>query len=421
MPILRGPGETARAGAPTRPSRRSVGADRRNREGAPVHLTNKAADRRRIQPVKVLLLGGTGDMGRRAAVELARFPEVSCITVAGRDGTRAAAVAAKVGATARGLAVDARDRRALVAAMGDHDVVAGALGPFYLYEVPVAEAAIEAGVPYVSICDDSDGAQAVLELDEAARARGVTILTGAGWTPGLTNVLVCRGVRLLDTAREAHIAWAASVTDSEGFAVILHTLHMLTGHVPTFVNGRAQTVLAGSGRRVVDFPPPMGRVAVFHVGHPEPVTLPRFLPQLQTVTLRGGLAERTLQGVATLLVRLGLTRTPAARERLARLLRPVPRLQRMTGLSRPISAAHVEVRGTKDGRPARVELAAVGRMADLTGIPLAVATVMVGRGEVRRPGVIAPEAEGGLDPDRFLDELAARGITVHGGEVRVED
>src|SRR5690606_17534846 len=149
-----------------------------------------------------------------------------------------------------------------------------------------------AGVPYVSICDDSDGTRAVLELDEAARERGVTILTGAGWTPGLTNLLVCRGARLLDTAREAHIAWAASVTDSEGLAVILHTLHMLTGHVPTFVDGKARTVPAGSGRRVVEFPPPMGRVAVFHVGHPEPVTLPRFMPQLQTVTLRGGLAER---------------------------------------------------------------------------------------------------------------------------------
>src|SRR5690606_18907504 len=141
------------------------------------------------------------------------------------------------------------------------------------------------------------------------------------------------GAALLDAAREAHIAWAASVTDSEGFAVILHTLHMLTGHVPTFMNGEARMVPAGSGRRVVEFPPPMGRVAVFHVGHPEPVTLPRFMPQLQTAPLRGGLAERSLQGITPLLVRLGLTRTPAARERLAPLLHPVPRLVRMMGLS----------------------------------------------------------------------------------------
>lgn len=359
-------------------------------------------------------------MGRRAARELVRFPEVRRVTVAARDGNKAAAVAAAVGPSAEGLALDARDRRALVEAMKGHDVVAGALGPFYLYEAPVAEAAIEAGVPYVSICDDADAAQAVLELDEAARARGVTVLTGAGWTPGLTNVLVCKGARLLDTVREAHIAWAASVTDSEGFAVVLHTLHMLTGKVPTFADGRTQMVPAGSGRKVVDFPPPMGKVAVYHVGHPEPVTLPRFMPQLEAVTLRGGLTEGYLQALAGLLVRLGLTATPAARERLGRLLRPVPRLQRMTGLSRPLSAAHVEVRGMKGGRPARVELAAVGRMADLTAIPLAVAAVMIGRGEVRRRGVIAPEAEGGLDPDRFLEELAARGIAIHGGEVRAE-
>jgi len=37
---------------------------------------------------------------------------------------------------------------------------------------------------------------------------------------------------------------------------------------------------------------------------------------------------------------------------------------------------------------------------------------MIGRGQVQRKGVFAPEAEDGIDPDRFLDELAKRGITL---------
>lgn len=73
------------------------------------------------------------------------------------------------------------------------------------------------------------------------------------------------------------------------------------------------------------------------------------------------------------------------------------------------------------GRPARVELAVVDRMMNLTGLPLAVAALMLGRGEIRRPGVIAPEAEGGPDPDRFLNELAARGVAVHMGAVEYEE
>jgi len=41
---------------------------------------------------------------------------------------------------------------------------------------------------------------------------------------------------------------------------------------------------------------------------------------------------------------------------------------------------------------------------------------MVGRGEVRVPGVIAPEAPGGPDPDRFLAALKELGLNV---EIRV--
>ena len=40
--------------------------------------------------------------------------------------------------------------------------------------------------------------------------------------------------------------------------------------------------------------------------------------------------------------------------------------------------------GIKDGKPAVVEMAAVGRMRDLTGAPHAVATLMVGRRESPR-------------------------------------
>ena len=56
-----------------------------------------------------------------------------------------------------------------------------------------------------------------------------------------------------------------------------------------------------------------------------------------------------------------------------------------------------------------VEMAAAGRMRDLTALPHAVASLMVGRGEVSAPGVIAPEAPGGPDPDRFLSALSQLG------------
>ena len=62
--------------------------------------------------------------------------------------------------------------------------------------------------------------------------------------------------------------------------------------------------------------------------------------------------------------------------------------------------------------PAVIEMTAVGRMRDLTALPQVVATLMVGRREVSLPGVIAPEAPGGPDPDRFLAALEEMGLTI---------
>ena len=40
----------------------------------------------------------------------------------------------------------------------------------------------------------------------------------------------------------------------------------------------------------------------------------------------------------------------------------------------------------------------------------------MGKGEIRRYGVFAPEAEGAIDPDAFLQELSRRGIKVESRE-----
>lgn len=363
--------------------------------------------------MKILLLGGTGDMGSRAARDLVQATDVKLVTIASRKVDKAKDLAHKLGPKAAALAVDVNDQRQLVERMREYDVVAGAVGPYYLYEVPLAQAAIEAGVPYVSICDDYDGAQGVLELDAKAKERGVTILTGAGWTPGLTNVLVRKAVDLLDEAREAHIAWAASASDSSGYAVLFHMLHILTGHVPSYAEGKSITVPAGTGDVTVDFGGRLGKVKVYHVGHPEPVTIPRFLPELEVVTLRGGLLEGYLNTLGKLVARLGLTRTHKRRERMVKLLNgSMTLLKRVGAMGEPLSGLHVEVRGIRAGKPATVRYRGTGAMADLTALPLSVATLMIGRGQINQPGVLAPESPGALDADLFLRELANRGIVI---------
>lgn len=381
--------------------------------------------------MRFVVFGGGGDMGTRAVEELAVTPGVEQITIVGRtktalDRARKHALAARAARAADESAeivvetADASDRNTVIEIMRRHDVALGALGPFYIFEEPMVKAAIAAGTPYLSLCDDADATAAALKHDAAARDAGVTIVTGLGWTPGLTNILALRAAARLDKTTSVTIAWTGSAAESGGHAVALHTLHIFNGKVTTFANGRLMDVPAGSEPEVIEFPAPLGRVRVCHVGHPEPLTLPAQLPGVERVALKGGLVEPTLHQLAVLTGRAGLAATHGMRSSLARLLVPfIPLLSRF-GPKRPaISGVVVRVTGEKDGETVTLESAATAPMRALTSIPLAIGALWMAQGRVHRPGVLAPDAPDLFPPAPFLDELARRGVPITDTEYRV--
>lgn len=373
--------------------------------------------------MRILMLGATGDMGREATAMLARQPDISHITVTGRTLETVQPLAQSAGPKTHGVVLDVNNRAALVDIMREHDVTAGAIGPYYVYEKPLIEAAIEAKVPYVSLCDDYDGVQDALSLHEKAAAKDVTIMTGIGWTPGITNLLVKKGVALLDEADAAHVSWVASAAGFSGAAVFQHVLHILTGQIPFFIDGAVQHVSAGKNGKYVDFGPEIGKVKVYNMGHPEPITIPHFLPQLKTVTLRGGLLENHLNKTLAAIIRLGLTRTEKRTQTLVRLLtgsRFVPVFERLGLLKEPIAGTHVQVIGQKNHQQADVTYTVTGQAATLTAAPLVIAAGMVGRGEITQAGVLAPETDNIIDPDDFFARLAAMDVVVEGPGLQVQ-
>jgi saccharopine dehydrogenase-like NADP-dependent oxidoreductase len=366
--------------------------------------------------MKVIALGGAGDMGRRAVADLALQPEVEEITVADYNNDAARKLAVELGGAPHvaPLRVDANDHSALVNSLLGHDVAFSAIGPFYKFEAKVARAAIEAGVPLVTICDDYDAAEEVLGLDAAAKEKNVTVLTGCGLSPGLSNVLARKAADQLERVDAIHVAWAASASDSKGYAVILHVLHMVTGEVPTYRDGRTALVTAGSEGERLEFPRPLGEVHVSHVGHPEPVTIPRFIEGVRTVTLKGGLSENYLNNLTRWMARARLTDTDSKKDRLGRAINfTLPALKAVGRSKEPMSGIRVDVVGLKDGQETRLVYSAADHMNNLTGVPLAIATLMLGRGQIKDAGVLAPEAC--IEPDAFLRELRERGISVYEG------
>jgi saccharopine dehydrogenase-like NADP-dependent oxidoreductase len=360
--------------------------------------------------MKIIVLGGAGDMGAEAVRDLARFSGADKISIADRNVAAAEKLVASLDTDRVDVVkVDASNHAELVEALRGYSAVAGALGPFYRFEKPIVTAALEAGVDYVSICDDHDAAAAVLQLDEEAREKGRRILPGLGWTPGMSNILARKGYDDLDDVESIRVYWAGSAGDSQGFAVVLHTMHIFTGMVTSFQDDKFIEVKAGSGKETIEFPAPLGKVDMYHLGHPEPVTLPRYLSGLQNVTLKGGLAEAYLNTLARMLVGLGLTSNNQRKQRLGVFLKKVMPLFPVNE-KKCFSGIRVDVTGWREGEKVTTSYAAVDHMNRLTGIPLSIGVTMMAEGRIKRLGVYGPEADGAIEPGDFLTELARRGV-----------
>lgn len=357
--------------------------------------------------MKAIVFGGAGAIGSEAVRILAASGDVSRLLVADINEKAAAKLAREMGSDrVEAVYCDAGDREALVALMKEADVSLGCIGPFYEYEEKMIRAAAEARRSYVSVCDDFDAAEAALKLDKSAKKAGITVLTGMGWTPGLSNVLARKGMEILERTSEIHIAWVGAADDSEGRAVVKHVLHSFGGEATTYAGGRWKKVIAGSGREWAEFPAPVGKIRVYHVGHPEPVTIPHFFHGLETVTLKGAVTPEWFNHAAIALGRLGLTNTPKKRDAGASIFSAVA--PAIVGRKKSVSGILVRVVGEKRGAPATVTAVCMDHIKRLAGVPAAVGTLMVGRCEIAEKGVLSPEVC--VPTDLFLKECEKRGL-----------
>lgn len=225
----------------------------------------------------ILVLGGAGDIGSGIVKFLSEDQRVDRVVIGDISRARASRVLEELGelkSKVEYIEVDALATSRLIEVIGKYDVVVNAIGPFYYWAGRIATAAVKAGVHFVDICDDYEGAKDVLSLGKDAINREVTLITGLGWTPGITNILARYASQLLDEVKAIDISWVGSAADSKGFAVIVHVFYAVTGKVPMYIGGEEKLVDAGTGTMQVEFPPPIGKVKVFYTGHPEPATIP---------------------------------------------------------------------------------------------------------------------------------------------------
>jgi saccharopine dehydrogenase-like NADP-dependent oxidoreductase len=304
------------------------------------------------------------------------------------------------------LGVDATDHGAVVAALRGYDLAASALGPFHRFELPLARAAIEAGVDYASVCDEWQAAEAVLDqLAAPARAAGVRVVTGLGASPGITSIGIRYVAGKLDRVRRADISVYQPLDAGGGEAVLRHMLFIMSGDVAIWRGGKRVEIPACSEHRVVEFPR-FGGIDVWNMGHAEPVTLPRYFPGIEEVTFFMGFGRGSALFIQP--ARLGVFSRPRVVDLTVRGALAVARL---AGRRAPSpGAVRIDVWGDRQGGEVHRMGCGVGGMRATTGLALSVGAQMLARREIltRGGGVYAPEAC--LEPELFLAGLRARGI-----------
>jgi lysine 6-dehydrogenase len=370
--------------------------------------------------MRALVMGGTGGMGQGVARDLIKQEQIKKV-ILGDINTDPARVQEKLRASDKVslIRIDVNDHNGMVSAIKEADVVINCAGPFYKTAVAVARAAVEAKVNYIDICDDYEAVPILFssaDIDKAAKEAGITVLTGMGSDPGTNNVLVKWYANQLDRVDEIHLFWVVSIAELAG-AAWDHSLHMVTGKIPQYLDGKLEYVDGGTGEETAQFLDPLGTCVVRYVGHPQPITIPRYIEGVKKVVIKGALIPGWVDELIKEQKETGFLSTEQVEVKgtkvtpydlTLKLWDAIPNNRDKGPFA---SGLKVIVKGERNGKLVTYTADIVGRMAPGTGLPASIAALMLDAGDVTVKGVVAPE--GCIDPDKFLAALLQRGAKIH--------
>jgi len=239
---------------------------------------------------RILIVGGYGAFGARAAERLAREPNLD-IVIAGRSEQKAAAHAAALARTARAriahAGLDASTAGAdTIDALGAR-VVINASGPFQSQDYRLARAAIGAGSHYIDLADARTFVTGITALDGEAKAAGVTVVSGASSVPGLSSAVVREYVGAFRQLDSIEIGISPGNSFDPGVATAASILSQAGKPHSELRNGERQTVYGWQGLYRHRFPQ-IGARWMGCVDVPDLDLLPAHYPTLHTARFSAG-------------------------------------------------------------------------------------------------------------------------------------
>ena len=381
------------------------------------------------QNPSVIVLGGAGEMGRKAVSIISDFENIGELVVADFDLASAEKIVAKNASEAKiplkAVSVDVTDSEQLISLLEGKDIVLNMTGPFYRLGVPVLEAAIAAGCHYLDICDDWEPTIDMLALHEKAVESDVIAVIGIGASPGISNILARVVCDRLDRVDDLYTVWPVDAGDERGDAIqvvieenqgasaaIVHWMQQISGEIE----------VVKEGHRVTQRPmlpvtlnyPNAGEGTGYTVGHPEPITLVKtmgiqgssaslMLLRKHTAAFIDGLRKQIDAGQLSLEAGAKEIGKPSLLGRLKAAFRsfwfPGP-----GDLPLFFAWARGEHNGESRVVGATFTSAPADGMAGITSWPLAIALSQLLDGRITTVGVHPPETV--IEPEHFFNMLA---------------
>ncbi len=371
---------------------------------------------------------GSGRQGTAAAYDLARFGDAARVVMADVRVDAARQAAARVNdllgrEVAEATAVYASEPASVMAVVAGAHVALSAV-PYY-FNLGITEVCVASGVSLCDLGGNTDVVWSQLRLDEAARAKGVSVVPDCGMGPGLVNHMGVYVMELLDRAREVYLYDGGLPQDPKEPWRYELTFHVngLTNEYDgqaTFIrDGKLTPVPTFTELEAVEFPP-LGTLEAFVISGSMSTTPHTHLGRLERYenkVLRYPGHFATFEAYK----RLGLFsedrvevdgQVVVPRHLYHRLLEP-----KITApLIRDVCVMRAVGVGEKDGRPARVTVDLVDRhdpatgftgMERLTGWHAAIMMALQARGRIA-PG--AHRMEQAVRAGEVMAELERRGI-----------
>jgi saccharopine dehydrogenase-like NADP-dependent oxidoreductase len=363
-------------------------------------------------------------MGRIAVRTLTEYSDIERITIADYNEARAQEVAAALNRpNIEVRQIDVTNEERLGALIRGANVVLNAVE--YVFNEPVLRTCIRERVHYADLGGLFHMTRKQLAMDDEAQAAGITAIAGMGGTPGITNVLARLAVDRLESVDSIKIQTGGNdATLSSAPLAAPYSMRTIldefTKSPQVFQDGSWYAQQPLSGQEEILFPEPVGRANAVYSLHSECASFPvsfrdkgvrhvsfkiafpgDFLAKLKFLVDLGFGSEEPVD------VR-GVKVSP--REVLIRLLEAFPAEEVEP---QDCDILRVVVTGVENGQ--RVEITnqvvvlpyrrwGISANALDTGTPLAIAGVLLARGEITRRGVSG--AELCVPPESFLRELA---------------